>query len=414
MRLARLLALAQLREREVEVDAAAVGRALAGVREQLEAIRALKTQLTSVSNATKAVSDGLDTLRDGHPGAGRRGGGGAQGGERRVAGRARPEPALRRGAGAGDRLPPRRTMNREDPRRGLRASARGTRGPASRAAGRRSLPHPAQPVVAGPATATRSPLASSAPSASPSRRVMALAGRTGARAGPPLAAPAPDPGPPRRPPSGRRTLDAADRWIVVLARRRGARGRDRRAHGARGQPGPDVQQRRPRLLGEAGRAASSRAPRGPGRGERRPRRRHLARRPDRAHRRPTRVRDPLNPIAQINGTDERVDADVAIVDTGIDRHPPGPQRGRRRQLLHHEPHRMGRRATATARTSPAPWGRSTTGSASSAWPPACGCGRCGSSTRPGNGLISWYVCGLDWITAQRDPGRPDAARCSRP
>ncbi len=65
VRLARLLALAQLQDREVEVDAAAIGRALAGVREQLEAIRALKTQLTSVSNATKAVWTGLDTLRTG-------------------------------------------------------------------------------------------------------------------------------------------------------------------------------------------------------------------------------------------------------------------------------------------------------------------------------------------------------------
>ena len=65
MRLARLLALAQLAEREVEVDAAAVGRALAGVREQLEVIRGLKTQLTSVQGTAKAVSDGLESLRMG-------------------------------------------------------------------------------------------------------------------------------------------------------------------------------------------------------------------------------------------------------------------------------------------------------------------------------------------------------------
>jgi hypothetical protein len=65
VRLARLLALAQLREREVDVDAAAIGRALAGVREQLEAIRGLRTQLTSMSNATKAVWTGLDALRTG-------------------------------------------------------------------------------------------------------------------------------------------------------------------------------------------------------------------------------------------------------------------------------------------------------------------------------------------------------------
>ena len=65
IRLARLLALALLQEREVEVDAAAVGRALAGVKEQLEAVRALKSQLTSVSTATEAVKSGLDTLRAG-------------------------------------------------------------------------------------------------------------------------------------------------------------------------------------------------------------------------------------------------------------------------------------------------------------------------------------------------------------
>jgi hypothetical protein len=65
VRLARLLALASLADREVEVDATAIARALAGVREQLEAIRALKAQLTSVSNATKAVWSGLDQLRTG-------------------------------------------------------------------------------------------------------------------------------------------------------------------------------------------------------------------------------------------------------------------------------------------------------------------------------------------------------------
>ncbi len=65
MRLARLLALAKLGERDVEVDAVAVSRALAGVREQLEAIRALKTQLTSVTTVTKAVAVGLDAMRVG-------------------------------------------------------------------------------------------------------------------------------------------------------------------------------------------------------------------------------------------------------------------------------------------------------------------------------------------------------------
>jgi ribosomal 50S subunit-associated protein YjgA (DUF615 family) len=65
IRLARVLALGTLDEREIDLDAAAIARALTGVREQLEAIRALKAQLTSVSNATKAVWTGLDQLRTG-------------------------------------------------------------------------------------------------------------------------------------------------------------------------------------------------------------------------------------------------------------------------------------------------------------------------------------------------------------
>jgi hypothetical protein len=63
VRLARLLALASLVEHEVEVDAAAIGAALAAIREQLEVVRALKSQLTSISNATKTVCTGLDGMR---------------------------------------------------------------------------------------------------------------------------------------------------------------------------------------------------------------------------------------------------------------------------------------------------------------------------------------------------------------
>lgn len=63
VRLARILALASLAEREVEVDAAAIGSALTAIREQLEVVRALKSQLTSISNATKAVWTGLDGMR---------------------------------------------------------------------------------------------------------------------------------------------------------------------------------------------------------------------------------------------------------------------------------------------------------------------------------------------------------------
>jgi hypothetical protein len=65
IRLARLLALASLVEHEVDVDAAAIGAALTAIREQLEVVRSLKAQLTSISTATKAVWTGLDTMRSG-------------------------------------------------------------------------------------------------------------------------------------------------------------------------------------------------------------------------------------------------------------------------------------------------------------------------------------------------------------
>ncbi|HSL77172.1 MAG TPA: hypothetical protein VK867_09515 [Candidatus Limnocylindrales bacterium] len=63
IRLARLLALASLAERDVTVDAAAIGAALTAVREQLELVRQLKSQLTSISNTTRTVATGLDEMR---------------------------------------------------------------------------------------------------------------------------------------------------------------------------------------------------------------------------------------------------------------------------------------------------------------------------------------------------------------
>lgn len=65
IRLARYLALASLASRDASVDAVTIGQALASIREQLDQIRNLKSQLTSIGNATKAVWTGLDTLRNG-------------------------------------------------------------------------------------------------------------------------------------------------------------------------------------------------------------------------------------------------------------------------------------------------------------------------------------------------------------
>ena len=64
LKLARLLALNTLRESEAELDVAAVGAALAGIREQLDVIKGLKAQLTSISGAAGGVSTGLDRLRE--------------------------------------------------------------------------------------------------------------------------------------------------------------------------------------------------------------------------------------------------------------------------------------------------------------------------------------------------------------
>jgi len=65
VKLARLLAVASLREREAEVDVAAVSQALDQIRATLDNIRGLKTQLTSINKTSDGVSLALDRLRDG-------------------------------------------------------------------------------------------------------------------------------------------------------------------------------------------------------------------------------------------------------------------------------------------------------------------------------------------------------------
>jgi hypothetical protein len=64
VRLARLVALATLRESEADVNVAEVTGALTNIRECLDAIRALKVQLTAISSTSTAVSAGLDKMRE--------------------------------------------------------------------------------------------------------------------------------------------------------------------------------------------------------------------------------------------------------------------------------------------------------------------------------------------------------------
>ena len=65
LRLARLLAVASLREIEAEIDTEAVRAALTAVRAELEALRGIKATLTSISTSATGLQVALDRLRDG-------------------------------------------------------------------------------------------------------------------------------------------------------------------------------------------------------------------------------------------------------------------------------------------------------------------------------------------------------------
>ena len=112
-----------------------------------------------------------------------------------------------------------------------------------------------------------------------------------------------------------------------------------------------------------------------------------------------------NTIAKINGVDERVDADVAIVDTGIQPNHPDlnvvggyncstSNRSAWRDVQNHGTHVAG---TVAAKDN-------TTGVVGVA--PGARLWAVKILNDDGYGLLSWYVCGLDWILAQRDPADP--------
>jgi hypothetical protein len=64
VRLARLLALTSVRESEAEINVAEVQAALHEIRQCLEMVRSLKTQLTSIGTTSENVSRALDKLRE--------------------------------------------------------------------------------------------------------------------------------------------------------------------------------------------------------------------------------------------------------------------------------------------------------------------------------------------------------------
>ncbi|MET1231712.1 MAG: S8 family serine peptidase [Candidatus Limnocylindrales bacterium] len=120
----------------------------------------------------------------------------------------------------------------------------------------------------------------------------------------------------------------------------------------------------------------------------------------------SRVNGRLSDIASIDGNDERVDADVAIVDTGIALHPDLNVVGgincstsdptAWRDVQSHGTHVagiVGALDNDIGVVGVAPGAR--------LWAVKI-------LNDSGFGFISWYVCGLDWILAQRDPD--DASR----
>lgn len=114
-------------------------------------------------------------------------------------------------------------------------------------------------------------------------------------------------------------------------------------------------------------------------------------------------------VAAIDGSDPQVDADVAIVDTGI---------GGRTTKAHEDLNIVGGISCSTE--NPNSWGDPNghgTHVAGTVGAIDNGAGVVGVAPgvrlwsvrildASGNGLISWYVCGLDWIAAQRDPDDP--------
>jgi subtilisin family serine protease len=114
-------------------------------------------------------------------------------------------------------------------------------------------------------------------------------------------------------------------------------------------------------------------------------------------------------IASIDGTDDRVDADIAIIDTGIQRHHPDLN------VV------GGYNCTTSTRTAWADQYGHGTHVAGTAAALDNGIGVVGVAPgarlwsvkvfdRWGWGRLSWYACGVDWVLSRRDPADPTRPR----
>ena len=106
-------------------------------------------------------------------------------------------------------------------------------------------------------------------------------------------------------------------------------------------------------------------------------------------------------MANINGSDERVDADVAIIDTGIALHPDlnvagGYNCSSANRAAWADDNGHGTHVAGTVAALDNDYGVVGVAPGARLWAVKILNG-------DGYGYLSWYVCGLDWILAQRDP-----------
>lgn len=115
----------------------------------------------------------------------------------------------------------------------------------------------------------------------------------------------------------------------------------------------------------------------------------------------SRVGATRSPLAQINGVDDQVNADVAIVDTGIAAHPDlvvagGYNCSSTDRARWTDEHGHGTHVAGTVGARDNTFGVVGVAPGVRLWAVRI-------LNSSGSGLLSWYVCGLDWILAQRDP-----------
>jgi subtilisin family serine protease len=107
-------------------------------------------------------------------------------------------------------------------------------------------------------------------------------------------------------------------------------------------------------------------------------------------------------MAEIDGVDQRVDADVAIVDTGIAKHPDlnvagGYNCSTSDRSLWRDKEGHGTHVAGTVAALDNTFGVVGVAPGARLWAVKI-------LNDDGYGLLSWYVCGLDWILSRRDPG----------